>query len=167
MEEGVILKAVGVITEGLTILPDDVKAEWKTQAGEGFIDDAIKAALKVVEEDESDLSAEKHCMLAAYAVQEANRMASTLWRLEILPKDLEEKYRALPTMTEIVKPYNEFLSKRKEREDELNEPIKTLQEEKRELDIFMGIINGVPVEESERRYDEFKNAQRQALAGGR
>lgn len=167
-----------IITEGLALLPDEAKAEWKTSASDAFIDEAIVNAVGALESKTADaasegkqeddlLRQEKYAMLEAYAVQEANRMASTLWRLQLLPEDLEKEYRSLPTMVEIVKPYNEFLEKRNARSNELAEKSNELQNEKKELEIFMGIINGIPVEESEQKYDEFRKTQQQAFAGGR
>lgn len=160
-----ITKAKEIIKKGLALLPDEAKGEWKASASdEMFIDDAIEAASKALD---GELKREKEAMLKAYSIQEANRMASTLWRLKLLPEDLEKEYRALPSMTEAAATYNAFLDARKARSEELNQQGRKLQEEQRTLDIFMGIVNGVPAEDSERRYDEFKNAQQQALAGGR
>lgn len=157
-----IAAANKVIKDGLAILPDDAKAEWKASASDIFIDEAINNACGAVNGNE-----EKKAMLSAYAVQEANRMASTLWRLELLTDAIEKEYRALPSMVEVVKPYNEFLDARNERSNKLAEEGKAIQDEKRDLDIFMGIINGVPAKESEKRYNEFQKAQQAALAGGR
>lgn len=158
-----IIKAANkIIKDGLSILPDEAKADWKASASDIFIDEAINNACGAI-----NGSDEKRTMLEAYAVQEANRMASTLWRLQLLPEDLEAEYRALPSMTEAVKPYNEFLAARNGRTNKLAEEGKALQAEKKDLDIFMGIVNGVPAKESEKRYDEFQKAQQAALAGGR
>ena len=35
------------------------------------------------------------------------------------------------------------------------------------LDIFKGIVNGISAKEAARKYEEFKNAQQQAVAGAR
>ena len=153
-----------VIKDGIALLPDDAKAEWKASASDIFINEAIEAAAKAID---GELKDEKKAMLDAYAIQEANRMASTLWRLEVLNDEVEKEYRELPLTTEIVKPYNEFLAKRQARVDELTKKGNEIQKEKRELEIFMGIINGVPAEESEERYEGFKNAQQAALAGAK
>lgn len=171
MELKTLVKANNIIEAGLALLPDDAKAEWKASASDMFINEAIDAANTALEQPSTpgsiEMFKEKEAMLTAYAVQEANRMASTLWRLQLLTDELEKDYRALPTMDEVVKPYNEFLEARQKRTDELTEKGNELQQEKRELDIFMGIINGVPAEESEKRYEQFKNAQQAALAGAR
>lgn len=164
-------KANEFIKKGVALLPDDAKTEWKAQASDIFINDAIDAAIKELEKpsdpNHPEMYMEKVSMLEAYSVQEANRMASTLWRLQLLPEDLEKEYRELPSMAEIVQPYNNFLASRQARMDELNEKGKELQWEKQEMEIFMGVINGVPTEESEKRYEEFKKTQQAALAGGR
>lgn len=151
-----------IIREGLALLPDDAKKEFKAKASDIFEDEAINNACGAVNGNE-----EKEAMLAAYAVQEANRMASTLWRLQLITSEIEKEYRSLPTMDEVVKPYNEFLAARDERANKLTEEGNALQEERKEMDIFMGIINGVPAEESEKQYKAFKDAQQKALTGVR
>ena len=88
-----------IIREGIALLPDDAKKEFKAKASDIFEDEAINNACGAI-----NGNAEKEAMLAAYAVQEANRMASTLWRLQLITEDLEKEYRALPAMDEIVKP---------------------------------------------------------------
>ena len=164
-------KANKIIKEGIALLPDDAKAEWKAQAADVFINEAIDAAAKELEKpsdpERPEMYMEKVSMLEAYAVQEANRMASTLWRLQILPEELEKEYRDLPPMSEVVKPYNSFLASRQARADKLGEEGKELQWEKQQMEIFMGIINGIPAEESAKKYEEFRNAQQAALAGAR
>lgn len=152
-----------VIREGLVLLPDEMKGDFKAPANEEiFIDEAINNACGAVNGDE-----EKIAMLKAYAVQDANRIASTLWREGLITSELEKEYRALPKMVDTAKEYNVFLDRRQARADELTEKNKALLNEKRDMDIFMGIVNGIPAAESEKRYDEFKNQQRAAMTGGK
>ncbi len=147
-----------IIKEGIMLLPDDAKADFKAQASDIFIDEAINNACGAVNDD-----AEKTALLSAYAVQEANRVVTTLWRLQLLPDTMEAAYRALPTMKEMADKYNEFTSARKERMDKIMADHKVIAEEEKELDIFKGIINGVSAKEAEAKYNEFKNAQQQAM----
>lgn len=147
-----------IIKEGIALLPDDAKGDFKAQASDIFIDEAINNACGAVDDD-----AEKTALLSAYAVQEANRVVTTLWRLQLLSDTMEAAYRALPTMKEIADKYNEFTSARKERMDKIMADHKVIAEEEKELDIFKGIINGVSAKEAEAKYDEFKNAQQQAM----
>lgn len=151
-----------IIKKGLALLPDDAKADFKAQASDIFIDEAISNALGAVNENE-----EKMALLKAYAVQEANRMASTLWRLNIIPDTLEAAFRALPPMTEVAAEYNKFTDARKERMDKIMADHKVIAEEEKELDIFKGIINGISAKEAEKKYEDYKRVQQQALAGGR
>lgn len=44
---------------------------------------------------------------------------------------------------------------------------KIIAEEEKELDIFKGIVNGIPAEESEQRYNDYQKQQQAAMAGGR
>lgn len=147
-----------IIKDGIALLPDDAKGEFKAQASDIFINEAIANALGAVNENE-----EKVALLKAYAVQEANRIVTTLWRLQLLPEDMEKTYRELPVMKEVADAYNEFTSARKERMDKIMADHKVLAEEEKELDIFKGIINGISAKEAEKKYEDFKNAQQQAM----
>ena len=153
-----IKEANKIIKEGIALLPDDAKSEFKAQASDIFINEAINNACGALNED-----AEKIAMLSAYAVQEANRVVSTLWREELLTPELEKEYRKLPKMVEMAAKYNEFTSARKARLDEVMADHKVIADEEKELDIFKGIINGLPAEESEKRYNEFRQQQQAAM----
>ena len=151
-----------IIKEGIALLPDDAKGDFKAQASDIFIDEAISNAMGATNENE-----EKIALLEAYAVQEANRVVTSLWRLQLLPDSMEASYRTLPTMKEESDKYNQFTSARKERMDKIMADHKVIAEEEKELDIFKGIVNGISAKEAEKKYNEFKNAQQQAMAGGR
>ena len=151
-----------VIKDGISLLPDEAKNDFRAQTGEIFINEAIANALGAVNENE-----EKMAMLKAYAVQEANRVASTLWRLNLITPELEKQYRALPQMNDMADAYNEFTSARKERMDKIMADHKTIAEEEKELDIFKGIINGISAEEATKKYEEYQKQAQQAMAGGR
>lgn len=147
-----------VIREGIALLADDMKGDFKAQASDIFIDEAINNACGALNENE-----EKIAMLRAYAVQEANRVASTLWREGLITPEYEKEYRALPSMKEMADAYNVFTDERKGRMDEVMADHKVIADEERELDIFKGIINGIPAEESEKRYDEYRQQQQAAM----
>lgn len=158
----IIKKANKIIKEGIALLPDDAKGDFKASASDIFVDEAINNACGAVNKNE-----EKIAMLEAWAVQEANTVVSELWRMQLLTPELEKAYRELPVMKETADAYNKFLDDRKARKDALMEQIKAINEEERELDIFKGIINGIPAEESEKRYEAYRKQQQAALAGGR
>ena len=151
-----------IIKDGIALLPDEAKGDFKAQTSDIFINEAIANAMGAVNEDE-----EKTALLGAYAVQEANRVVTTLWRLQLLPEEMEKAYRELPVMTEMADNYNKFTSARKERMDKIMADHKAIAEEEKELDIFKGIINGISAKEAEKKYNEYRNAQQQAMAGGR
>lgn len=151
-----------IIKEGIALLPDDAKGDFKAQASDIFIDEAINNACGALNKD-----LEKIAMLEAYAVQEANRVVTTLWRLQLLPDTMEAAYRALPTMKEMADAYNGFTADRKARMDKIMADHKVIADEEAELDIFKGIINGIPAEESKKRYEEYRKQQQAAMAGGR
>lgn len=148
-----------VIRDGIALLPDEVKKDFMAQANpEITIDVAISNACGALNENE-----EKIAMLRAYAVQEANRVASTLWRLNLITDMLEAEYRALPSQQEMADAYNKFLDDRKARTDKIMDENKVIMDEKKAMDIFMGIVNGIPAEESEAKYNEYMQKQRAAM----
>lgn len=147
-----------IIKEGIALLPDAAKGDFKAQASDIFIDEAIGNACGAVNANE-----EKIAMLSAYAVQEANRVVTMLWREQLLTPELEKEYRALPKMEEMAEAYNKFTSDRKARMDKVMADHKVIAEEERELDIFKGIINGISAEESEKKYDEYRRQQQAAM----
>lgn len=157
-----IKAAAKIIKEGIAYLPDDAKKDFKAQASDIFIEEAINNACGALNGNE-----EKIAMLRAYAVQEANRVVTMLWRMELLTPEMEKAYRELPKMEEMADAYNVFLKDRQERMDKVMADHKVIADEEKELDIFKGIINGVPAEESEKRYNEYRQKQQAALAGGR
>ena len=77
-----------VIKEGIALLADDMKGDFKAQASDIFIDEAINNACGALNENE-----EKIAMLRAYAVQEANRVASTLWREGLITPEYEKRQK--------------------------------------------------------------------------
>lgn len=151
-----------IIKNGITLLPDEAKSDFKAQAADIFIDEAINNACGALNGDE-----ERMAMLGAYAVQEANRVVTMLWRMELLPADLEADYRKLPKMEEMAAKYNEFTVARKERMDKIMADHKVIADEEKELDIFKGIINGISADEAAKKYEEFRRQQQAAMAGGR
>ena len=127
-----------VIKDGIALLPDEVKGDFKAQASDIFIDEAISNALGAIHgrkesSDNADLYNERLAMLGAYAVQEANRVASTLWRLNLITQEYEAAYRALPQMNEMAEKYNEFTAARKAQMDDIMGKHKFIVDEEKEL----------------------------------
>lgn len=152
-----------VIRDGIALLPDDAKGDFKAMRADIFIDEAISNAMGAINGDE-----ERTALLRAYAIQEASRVASTVWRLAPpVPEDFEKEYRALPSMKEVADAYNVFTDDRKARMDKVMAAHKVIADEEGELDIFKGIINGISAKDAAKEYEEFKKKQQQALAGGR
>lgn len=151
-----------IIKDGIALLPDEAKGDYKAQTSDIFIYEAINNACGMINGD-----LEKEALLKAYAVQEANRVVTTLWREKLLPDTLEAAYRALPTMKEMADAYNQFTGDRKARMDKVMEQHRAIAEEEKELDIFKGVINGMAKEEAEKKYAEYQKQQQAAMAGGR
>lgn len=157
----IVTRANKLISEGIALLPEDAKEDFKAAANKDiYTYQALENAIPVVGDSE-----EKKAMLEAVAIREANQMAATLWRLELITPEIEKEFRELPALADVVAKYNTLLEPRKAREEELSEQFRVLSEEKREQDIFMGIINGVSPEKAEQQYEEFRKTQQQALGG--
>lgn len=151
-----------IIKDGVALLPDEAKADYRAQTGDIFTYEAISNAMAMVNGD-----LERSTLLEAYAVQEANRVVTTLWREQLLTPELEEEYRKLPSMKEESDAYNMFITNRKARLDKVMEEHRAIANEEKELDIFKGVINGMDKKESEKKYAEYQQQQQQAMAGGR
>lgn len=149
-----------IIREGVALFPEDIRKKnfMAIASSDVYNYEAINNACGAVNGNE-----EKEAMLEAWAVQEANRVVSALWRDELLTPELEAEYRKLPKMVEVEAKYNEFTASRQARMNKIMEDHKVIANEERELDIFKGIINGVPAEESEKRYEEYRNQQQAAM----
>ena len=148
-----------VIKDGIALLPDEAKQDFKARASDIFIDEAISNACGALNDDK-----ERIAMLSAYAVQEANRVASSVWRLvPPVPEKFEKEFRALPSMKEMEEAYNVFTADRKARMDKVMAAHKVIADEEGELDIFKGIINGIPAKEAKKEYENYKKSQQQAL----
>lgn len=148
-----------VIKDGIALLPDDAKGDFKAMRSDIFINEAIANAMGAVNEDE-----ERTALLKAYAIQEANRVASTVWRLvPPVPEEFEKEFRALPTMKEVADAYNVFTDDRKARMDKVMAAHKVIADEEGELDIFKGIINGISAKDAAKEYEDFKKKQQQAM----
>ena len=148
-----------IIKDGIALLPDDAKADFKAMRSDIFINDAIANAMGATNENE-----EKIALLKAYAIQEANRVASTVWRLvPPVPEEFEKEFRALPPMKEVADAYNVFTDDRKKRMDEIMAAHKVIADEEGELDIFKGIINGVSAKDAAKEYEEYQKKAQQAM----
>lgn len=151
-----------IIKDGIALLPDEAKKDYKTQLGDLFVYEAINNACGMTNGNE-----EKEALLGAYAVQEANRVVSNLWREQLLTPELEATYRTLPKMAEMAEAYNKFTADRKGRLDEVMAQHKAIADEEKGFDIFKGVINGMTKEEAEKKYDAYQAQQQAAMAGGR
>lgn len=148
-----------IIKAGIALLPDEAKGDFKALRSDIFIDEAIANAMGAINGSE-----EKTALLRAYAVQEANRVASTVWRLvPPVPEDFEKEYRGLPSLKEVADAYNVFTDDRKKRMDEVMAAHKVIADEEGDLDIFKGIINGISAKDAAKEYEDFKKKQQQAL----
>lgn len=152
-----IKKANKILAEGILLLPDEAKESFKTYTGI-MKNEAINNACGMLNDDP-----EKIAMLKAYAIQEANSVVSILWREQLLPAELEKEYRELPSMKEAADEYNVFTNDRKERMDVVMTSHRVIADEEKALDIFKGVVNGMSKEESEKKYAEYEQQQKQAM----
>lgn len=149
-----------IIKDGVALLPDDAKGDYKARLGDGFIYEAINNACGMINGNE-----EKEALLGAWAVQEANRVVTELWRLGTLTDKIESDYRKLPSMKEMAAKYNEFTDARKSRMDEVVAQHNAITNEEKELDIFKGVINGMTKDKAEKEYKAYESQQQQSARG--
>lgn len=154
MDSLVYKDALDIIKKGITLLPDDKQDMFRTQANKKMTYDAIEEAEKVANTDE------RKALLEAFTLQTATQVITLLWQLQLLTKELENKFRALPPLDEAADKYAEFENDRTVRTNALVEKEREIGEEKRDIDIFKGVLNGMSSKKSEEAYDKY---QKQAL----
>ena len=151
-----------VLKDGVALLPDEAKGEFLASADKErktFIYEAINNACGMVNDDE-----ERIALLAAYAVQEANRVVGLLWREELLTEELEKEYRQLPKMKEVAEEYAKFEKKKNEEKEEINKVMQKFAEQQKELDIFKGVINGMTADTAKKEYEAYAKSAQQAMS---
>lgn len=102
-------------------------------------------------------------LLKGWMVSQANNAVFLLWRRGILTKEIEDEYRKLPSTEEAVKDYDELQAKDKSVADELEAKRREYTEGQHVLDIFKAVLNGVPKDLAEARYEEYKQKLAQSL----
>lgn len=146
-----------IIHTGITLMTDDMKNDFKSNANpEKFINVAIDEAIKEANTEEEEV------LVAAYAVQEANRVAKFLWGEELITEEIEKEYRALPKMKVMADKYNEFVDARNARAKELEDRRKEILEDDKKIDVLKGVVAGLSLEESEKKYNTYRKQIEQA-----
>ena len=102
-------------------------------------------------------------LLKGWMVSQANNAVFLLWRRGTLTKEIEDEYRKLPSTEEAVKDYDELQAKDKAVADELEAKRREYMEGQHVLDIFKAVLNGVPKDQAEAKYEEYKQKLAQSL----
>lgn len=103
-------------------------------------------------------------LLKGWMVSQASQAVFYLWRRGTLTKEVEEAFRALPLTEDAVADWTEFEKADQKVADELEEKRKEYMNGQHEIDIFKAVLNGVPKEKAEAKYNEYQ--QQIARAAG-
>lgn len=103
-------------------------------------------------------------LLKGWMVSQASQAVFYLWRRGTLTKEVEEAFRALPLTEEAVADWESFEKADQKVADELEEKRKEYMNGQHEIDIFKAVLNGVPKEKAEAKYNEYQ--QQIARAAG-
>lgn len=110
-------------------------------------------------------NARNEALLKGWMVSQANNAVFLLWRRNILTDDIEKEYRELPSTEEAVKDFEALESEDKKVADELEEQRRKYMDGQHELDIFKAVLNGIPKDQAEAQYKEYKEKIAQAAQG--
>lgn len=151
-----VKEATKVIKAGLALLDKKDQDGLKTRGLTA--DEIIGNASGMVNK-----SPAREALLKVWAIQEANRIASFVWRKGLMTSELEAEFRALPDMDEAAKDWQQYIAERKVVADELESQRKAYADTEKEMDLFKGILNGMSKEEAEKEYENYRKQMEQAL----
>ena len=103
-------------------------------------------------------------LLKGWMVSQASQAVFYLWRRGTLTKEVEEAFRALPLTEDAVADWTEFEKADQKVADELEEKRREYMNGQHEIDIFKAVLNGVPKDKAEAKYNEYQ--QQIARAAG-
>lgn len=102
-------------------------------------------------------------LLNVWMLSEATNAVFLLWRRGIEHKDIEKEWRKLPSTDEVAAIYDDLLAEDKKEADALEDQRRAYMDKQHELDIFKAVLNGVPKEQAEAKYEEYKKKLAQSV----
>lgn len=100
---------------------------------------------------------------AGWMVSMANNAVFLLFRRNIMAKDIEEKYRELPSTEEAMAAFNAILDEDNEEAKKLEEQRRAFMDEQHKLDIFKAVLGGKSKEEAEEKLQQYQQAVAKSL----
>lgn len=102
-------------------------------------------------------------LLNVWMLSEATNALFLLWRRGIEHDDIEKEWRKLPSTDEVAAIYDDLIAEDKKEADALEEQRRAYMDKQHELDIFKAVLNGVPKDQAEAKYEEYKKKLAQSL----
>lgn len=103
-------------------------------------------------------------LLKGWMVSQASQTVFYLWRRGILTDEIEKAFRELPLTEEAVADWEAFEKADQKVADELESKRREYMNGQHEIDIFKAVLNGVPKDQAEAKYNEYQ--QKLARAAG-
>lgn len=104
----------------------------------------------------------KEALLKGWMVSQASQVVFYLWRRNLITEDIEKAFRALPLTEDAVADWNQFEENDKKVADELEEQRREYMNGQHEIDIFKAVLNGIPKDKAEAKYNEYQQKIAQA-----
>jgi hypothetical protein len=103
-------------------------------------------------------------LLKGWMVSQASQAVFYLWRRNLMTEDIEKAFRELPLTEEAVADWEAFEKADQKVADDLEEKRREYMNGQHEIDIFKAVLNGIPKEQAEAKYNEYQ--QKIARAAG-
>lgn len=101
-------------------------------------------------------------LLKGWMVSQASQAVFYLWRRNLITEDIEKAFRALPLTEDAVADWEKFEAADKKVADELEEKRREYMNGQHTIDIFKAVLNGVPKDKAEAKYNEYQQKIAQA-----
>lgn len=107
-------------------------------------------------------SEKAEALLKGWMVSQASQAVFYLWRRGIITPEIEKAFRELPLTEEAVADWEAFEKADKKVADDLEEKRREYMNGQHEIDIFKAVLNGVPKDQAEAKYNEYQQKLAQA-----
>lgn len=98
----------------------------------------------------------KEALLKGWMVSQASQAVFYLWRRNLITPEISDAFRALPLTEDAVADWTKFEEADKQVADELEEKRREYMNGQHEIDIFKAVLNGVPKDKAEAKYNEYQ-----------
>ena len=122
-----------------------------------------KESVKVAKDNMAD-NEEKYAILRDVVTRWMNQLIFTLFRENVLTKEIEEEYRGFTAVDETTAAVKVFADARQKEIDRINEEHAVVARQQGGIDIFKAILAGMSAEEAKAKMQEYEEKLNEAQA---